>query len=31
VDPAEALTRIAYLLDRSHAPTYRARAYHRAR
>jgi putative hydrolase len=30
VDPADALTRIAYLLDRSHAPTYRARAYHRA-
>jgi putative hydrolase len=30
VDPADALARIAYLLDRSHAPTYRARAYHRA-
>lgn len=30
VDPAQALARIAYLLDRDHAPTYRARAYHRA-
>ncbi len=30
MDPAEALARIAYLLDRAHAPTYRARAYHRA-
>jgi putative hydrolase len=30
VDPADALARIAYLLDRSHAPAYRARAYHRA-
>ncbi|MBA3955667.1 MAG: PHP domain-containing protein [Acidimicrobiia bacterium] len=30
MDPAKALARIAYLLDRSHAPTYRARAYHRA-
>ena len=30
MDPADALARIAYLLDRSHAPTYRARAYHRA-
>ena len=30
MEPADALARIAYLLDRSHAPTYRARAYHRA-
>ncbi len=30
MDPAAALARIAYLLDRAHAPTYRARAYHRA-
>jgi len=30
VDAVEALERIAYLLDRAHEPTYRARAYHRA-
>ncbi len=30
MDPAVALARIAYLLDRAHAPTYRARAYHTA-
>ncbi|HWH34113.1 MAG TPA: PHP domain-containing protein [Acidimicrobiales bacterium] len=30
MEPADALARIGYLLDRDHAPTYRARAYHRA-
>jgi putative hydrolase len=30
VDPVEALERITYLLDRSHAPAYKARAFLRA-
>ena len=30
MSPADALARIGYLLDRGHASTYRARAYHRA-
>ncbi len=30
MDPAGALARIGYLLDRAHEPVHRARAYHRA-
>ncbi|MBW3574982.1 MAG: PHP domain-containing protein [Actinobacteria bacterium] len=30
MDPAAALARIGYLLDRAHEPVHRARAYHRA-
>ncbi|MBW3579569.1 MAG: PHP domain-containing protein [Actinobacteria bacterium] len=30
MDPASALARIGYLLDRAHEPVHRARAYHRA-